>query len=241
VVFAGVVQDGTSPRLVNGAPDFRLFVVPAREMIIEDTWAGATAMRSSGSHAARVEGAVVDDGFSYSFGQPRVLDRSLYRLPTYLCFAASAVGIVLGVLGAAIEGTCGSARTKRSSADGSAWSDLVTVRQAVADAVAVHQTLRAGVLAALDQLQARYGSSTEVAPDDRAVAWATLFHTVDTARETISRLAAASSSESYMAGHLTERASRDIHAIAVAFERLRSLNESAGAVLVGAAPVNPAF
>jgi alkylation response protein AidB-like acyl-CoA dehydrogenase len=237
VLSAMLIQNAEAPRL----RDLRLLLVPAEKVTIEDTWSGAAALRSSGSNAVRVEGLFVEDDLIFSFTQPRLIDRSLYRLPASIVFTASASTIAVGVLRAALDATISSASTKMSSLTGSPWSDHTHVRVAVARAEATHHSIRAGLFAALDQLQDDYEATTEVAPIRRALAWATMHHAVDEARRATSSLAGSASSQAFMTGHGFEAAVRDIHAIPVALENMRPLEQAAGGVLLGAPPDNPIF
>lgn len=208
---------------------------------MEDTWSNAAAMRSSGSHAARAEALVVEEPFVYSFRQPRLVDRSLYRLPAAIVFNACASAVAVGVLRAALDATIDTASRKRSSVDGSAWSDRTTVRQGVVRAASAHACIRSGLLAALDAMQLSYEATPRPPSDARAVAWATTFFAADEARRAIGTLAGPASSEAYLTGHGLEVAIRDIHAIVMALETTRAVETTAGGVLLGAPTKNPIY
>lgn len=238
VVLAGMLQRGDEPPKPR---DLRAFLVPASQVTVEDTWSGATALRSSGSNAIRTERLFVEDGYIHSFLQPRLIDRSLYRIAPVIVFTAAAAAIAIGVLRGALDATIATASSKRSSFDGSAWSNHPTVRTAVAQATAVHHCIRAGLLTVLDQLQDDYELTADVAPERRAIAWSTMYHATAQAREAVSSLAGPATSQAFFIGHPFEAAVRDIHAIAVSLEHMRSVEALAGGVLLGAPPDNPLF
>jgi alkylation response protein AidB-like acyl-CoA dehydrogenase len=248
-VLSAMIQPGVeSPKpshLRLGQPQnaaaIRTFVVPCDALVVEDTWSRAAAMRSSGSHAARAEAVFVPDNLVYSFVQPRVLDRSFYRMSPGVVFAAAASAIAVGVLRGALDATIETAGKKRSSLDGMAWAEHVSVRTGVARASAVHHCIRTGLLTALDDLQQRYETTATVAPEERAIAWATIFHVADEARTAVSSLAGPASSQAFISGHGLEMAIRDIHAIVVSLEVMRNIEEAAGAVLLGGEPGNVLF
>lgn len=242
VVAHGLVCDDDGNPLTEGrAPDNRLFLVRADQLALKDTWALAGSMRSSGSHAATAENVFVAESFAYSFRQPRQLDGAIYRVPLLLGYISTAPPVALGVLRAAIDGVVASASVKSSRMNGRAWRDLVTVQQAVSEAVAVHHCGRSGLLTALEALQARYDRPEPVENVDRVVAWATYFRVADEARRAVSSLAAAATSDVFMADHPTARAIRDVHALMVPWEVARTAQQSAGAVLLGGEPADPRF
>ncbi len=238
VVLSGMLQHGEDPPRPR---DLRLFLVPADKVIVEDTWSGAAALRSSGSNAVRAEGILVEDELTVSFTQPRVLDRSLYRIPSQMIFTASAATIAVGVLRAALD---------------------ATIRECEHETVKLHRRPLVGPCARADHRRPCRGNAS-LSPHwaagragparrplhgqrtgrarERAVAWGVMLHVVDQAREALSSLAGSASSQAFMVGHRFEAAVRDIHAILVAMEHMRPLEQAAGGVLLGAPPGSPVF
>lgn len=215
-VLSAMIQTDGEPVSQQDLRKLRLFVVPTSLLEVEDTWSKAAAMRSSGSHAARVQDAFIEERFVYSYRQPRLLDRTLYRMTPALVFHACASAIAVGVLRGAVEASIDAASKKRSSFDETAWSDLPRVRRTIARAATTHYTLRSGLLTILDQLEDSYGKDAPPPIQERAIAWGMMYHVADEARNAIGSLAGPASSQAFISGHPYEIAVRDIHAILVA-------------------------
>jgi alkylation response protein AidB-like acyl-CoA dehydrogenase len=237
-VLTGMIREGEEPPHPRNV---RFFMIRPDQLTVEDTWSKAAAMRSSGSNAARAEDVFVEDALVYAHGQPRLIDRSLYRIPAPLFFVVSAAAIAIGVLRGAIEAATASASTKVSSWTGADWSSQVTVRQAVARASAVHHCCRAGLLTALEEVQQRYETAETIPASERAITWATAINVGDQARAALSSLTGVATSQSFITGHPFEIAVSDIHAILMSFEAPRIFEDAAGGVMLGLKPSAPGF
>jgi len=230
--------------IVVGAdpPQARTFFVPASEVTVEDTWRGMLGMMSSGSHAVSASDAHSPAGLSFSFVDPQPrLARPMFLARPYLVFAATGIGVVLGVWQAALEATIAAVGGKRSSMDGSLQAELSSVQLAVAEAYADLTAFRSGLLAESAAMWDRLSIAGHVTPAERAPLWALLLRTPATARESISRLYAASSTLAWPADHPVARAVRDIHSITVAFERFSKAMADAGRAMTGLEPLMPPF
>ena len=75
------------------------------------------------------------------------------------------------------------------------------------------------------------GTGAEVSLPLRAELYASTFHVLDTARDTVSQLYARGTRAAFMRGNPLERALRNLHAIAFGYESSRGLQHSAGAGL----------
>ena len=83
--------------------------------------------------------------------------------------------------------------------------------------------------------------SAEVPVEIRARIWATMTYTLDTARESISRLYAASSRAAFEQNHPAEQALRNIHAFSNPLDRFRRLSIDAGRVMLDREARSPFF
>ena len=95
------VVDEDGPRLVNGRPEVRLFLVPTERVEIAQTWQHAAAMRGTGSNQVDVADLFVPDALATLPGSPPRIDRPLFRNPatvlTLPIFAAVASAITIWI------------------------------------------------------------------------------------------------------------------------------------------------
>ena len=230
--------------MVEGSnpPQARTFFVRAADVHIEHTWEGMLGMASSGSHAVRADGAFCPAGLSYSFVDPQpLITRPTYQIRPYQMFSATGVGVVLGVWRSAIDATTATVGGKRSSFDGSLQAELVSVQIALAEADSAYRAVRAGVQAEAEELWRVLSRAGATTPAERAPLWGLLLTAPTAARESVSRLYAASSTVAWHGDHAASRAVQDIHAISVAFERFSKLLADVGRVHTGLDPLMPVF
>ena len=239
--LAGLVMDGDAPRQVNGVPDGRLFLIPTADIVISPTWQAAAAMRGTGSHAVSVDKVFVPEGFAHTPAKPRVIDRPLYRLPLPLLFAPAGVAVALGALDTAVASAREALGAKVSSFSGQTIRDQTPIQELIAHSSAALRAARAGLFAATKAVWDLAGTGAEVSLPLRAELYASTFHVLDTARDTVSRLYARGTRAAFMQGNPLERALRNLHAIAFGYESSRGLQHSAGRVLLGGEPLDPLF
>jgi alkylation response protein AidB-like acyl-CoA dehydrogenase len=111
VALFGVVMQGENPRMVNGAPDVRVFFLRTGDVQIIDTW-HTTGMRGTGSKSVVVEHVVVPEAMAISPFAPSRIDRPLYRIPAFTLASTGAAPIVVGVAQAALDELIALAATK---------------------------------------------------------------------------------------------------------------------------------
>lgn len=99
----GVVHDGDEPRMRNGVPDVRLFLVPRDMWTVHSTWGTAVAMRGTGSNAISIDGAFVPEPFAHSWLNPMTVDRPLFRLPSVIAGPVTNAAIATGMVRRAAE------------------------------------------------------------------------------------------------------------------------------------------
>ncbi|HCO59685.1 MAG TPA: hypothetical protein DIT58_05775, partial [Porticoccaceae bacterium] len=118
--LAGLVWEGDEPRLVDGRPDARMFLIPTEQLEIEQTWQNAAAMRGTGSNQVNAKDVFVPEVRACVPGSTPQIDRPMFRgSPTALTlpiFAAVAVGVLKG----AIEAASAEIKQKVSSVTGKA-------------------------------------------------------------------------------------------------------------------------
>ena len=240
-VLAGVVMDGDAPRQLNGGPDGRLFIIPTAALKITPTWQHAAVMQGTGSNEASVQDVFVPEAFAYSPAQPPLIDRPHYRTPMPLVLYFSNAAIILGVAGAALESALEGIGSKVGSISGQTRRDQQSLQELVADCDAALRAARAGILAATEEVWDLASTGEEIPRKLRAQYYASVFYSIEVARDTISRLYARGTRAAFMKDHPLERALRNIHALAFAQDTIRSMQQSAGRVLLGGEPYDPVF
>jgi indole-3-acetate monooxygenase len=237
--LSGFVCEGDEPRVLDGAPDRRLFLVPVNDVEIVEIWADAVAMRGTGSQRVRVHDAFVPEALAPSPTTPPLLDRPLYRIPFPSLGAAVNAAIAVGVLGGAVEAASGDLADRVSTFFGGRATSNGAILEMVSRADAAWRSLRAGVLDAAGRLWTAAARDGQPSEQLRAAMHAQTFYAAEVAREMISRLYSRSSRASFFRGHPLERALRDIHAISYGFEPLRPFEHAAGLVRMGLPPGFP--
>src|SRR5215204_4588181 len=97
-VLGGQVMDGNTPRQVNGLPDGRLFFIPTTALTIAPTWQEAAAMRGTSSNAVSVQDVFVPEALAHTAAKPLLIDRPLFRVPSWLLFSVMFPAVAFGVL-----------------------------------------------------------------------------------------------------------------------------------------------
>ncbi len=240
-VLAARVMHGDSPRLVNGRPEVRLFLVPTAQVEITQTWQHAAAMRGTGSNQVTVKELFVPSAMAQIPGSTPLIDRPMYRhspmLLTLPIFAAVAVGVLKGAIAAATH----EISSKVSSVTGKALKDQTETQIAIANASAALRAIHAGCIQVFDGVWRALSAGEPVSREVKAELYASSFYAGDVAREMVSTLYVKGSRAAFMQGHALERCLSNIHAIIAAIDARRGFHHSAGAVLLGAEPVEPGF
>jgi alkylation response protein AidB-like acyl-CoA dehydrogenase len=185
-------------------------------------------MRGTGSNAISVDSLVVDGRFATSWWAPLDLDRPLYRISVPAMAFITTGAVALGVLAACLTATVELIGGRVSRADGVTYHDKPRVQEAIADSEAALRSLRAGFHAAMADLWDRANELSVLTPGDEGPALTATFHAIDGARAAVSRLYLAATPLVYARTNLVERSLRDIYAISVGVEALRTFNLFAG-------------
>ncbi len=235
------VVDEDGPRLGNGRPEVRLFLVPTERVEIAQTWQHAAAMRGTGSNQVDVADLFVPEALATVPGSAPRIDRPLFRNPatvlTLPIFAAVAVGVLHGAIAAASQ----EITTKISSITGRALKDQAEIQIVIADATAALRAIRAGCAETYEAVWELVNRGEPLSGKAKAELYASSFYAGDVARDMVGRLYVKGSRAAFMQGHPLERCLSNVHAIIAAIEARRGFQQSAGAVLLGAVPVEPGF
>ena len=136
----------TPPGAPSGAPpEVRRIVVPMASLEVHETWAAASGMRGTGSHAVSAHDVYVPASRSVPLTAEPLIDRPLFRVQPHALGILTGVGIATGTLRSAIAGVVDLVAHKVSRMDGHAHSDDPRVQQTVGDATAAAVFLSAGL------------------------------------------------------------------------------------------------
>ena len=149
--------------------------------------------------------------------------------------------VSLGILEAALESITDTLGTTVGSLSGQTRRDQSARQELVAECDATIRAARAGVLAATDAVWELASAGAEIPRKIRAQFYTSFFSVTNVARDTASWLYSRETRAAFMKNHPLERALRNLHAMAYAYDAVRSLQHSAGRVLLGGVPLDPMF
>ncbi len=137
-----VVEDG-APRMVNGIPDLRIFMLPKSEATIIDTWNSA-GLRGTGSHDFQVDDIFIPENHTFALlnGQP-YYDGPLYRASISNVFSPPVAAVALGIARAALNEFAALASGKMPVFTTTVLRDRPTVQAQVGRAEALVRSARA--------------------------------------------------------------------------------------------------
>ena len=208
--LTGLVMEGDTPRLLDGNPDGRIFLLRTADIDISPTWQDASAMRGTGSNAVSVNDVFVPEGFTYTPAKPLVIDRPIYHAPLGLLFFPGFAAVACGVLAAALQRATDDLSTKVASYTGQTMRDQAPIQELIANSNAALQAVRLGVREATAAMWEVARTGEEIPPHLKANTYAATFFAVETVRETIGRLFARGSRSAFFQGHPVERALRNL-------------------------------
>lgn len=232
----------------SGGDAVRWMLVPAAELTVERTWADASAMRATGSHTLVVTDAFVPEALAHAWDRPVRADRPLYRLRFTSVTGTSAAAISLGVLRSALAELTAALSQYRSSLDDATPRDWPNVQLTVAELTASSRAAWTGLLDAAESVWAAAdpGAGGAAGPDgvhgggptaaQRAALFAAADHAVQVSLGGVSRAFVCGTSAVLQRGHVLEQALRDVHGMAVNWERIRRMIFDSGRVLLGQDP-----
>ena len=217
-------------------------LVPTSEATIEDTW-HTVGLRGTGSNDV-----VLDDHFvptkwaaeSKPFGMPRP-DTPFYRLPGGLRFPFPKVGVATGLARAAIDEFVVQATEKKPLHLKSTLRQRPTAQAAMADAEALVGAGRAYVLSVLDELWEVAESNQPIPAELHARCRLASSTAVDNCIKAVEGLASETGTTANFTGSPFGQLVNDVRAVAAHFMVAPYQRQTAGRVLLGLEPEDPAF
>jgi 3-hydroxy-9,10-secoandrosta-1,3,5(10)-triene-9,17-dione monooxygenase len=171
-MIAAVVPDEQT-----GSSEYRVFLVPANDYSIVDTWY-VSGLAGTGSKDVVVNDVLVPEHRTLTTeagkGGPHpgsaVNPGPLFRLPWFALFGFVIASVSLGIARGAIEQYVTAARTKLGTYTGRSLADFSTMQVHVAEAGALIDAAQALMLRDCEEA-ARYAATSQVPPMEDKVRW----------------------------------------------------------------------
>jgi 3-hydroxy-9,10-secoandrosta-1,3,5(10)-triene-9,17-dione monooxygenase len=171
-MIAGVVPDEQT-----GAGEYRVFLVPASDYSVVDTWY-VSGLAGTGSKDVVVTDALVPEHRTLSVeagkGGPHpgsaVNPGALFRLPWFALFGFVIASVSLGIAKGAIEQFVAATRSKLGTYTGRSLADFSTMQVHVAEAAALADAAEAVMLRDCAEAM-RFAEASKVPPMEDKVRW----------------------------------------------------------------------
>jgi len=203
----------------SGTAEPRIFVLPASDFTIIDTW-HVIGLAGTGSKDVAVEDVFVPEYRSVAVreitGGPNpgsaVNPSVLYQLPAISLFAFCIAGVSLGIAQGAIEYFVETMRTRTSYYTGRSLADFVTVQVHLAEAAAIADAARAVLLGDCDEATRIVGEGQIPSLDHRARYRRDGAYAATLCTKAVDVLFQATGGGAIYARNPLQRAFRDVHA-----------------------------
>jgi 3-hydroxy-9,10-secoandrosta-1,3,5(10)-triene-9,17-dione monooxygenase len=213
-LIGAIVQDQEA-----GTAEPRIFVLPARDYTIIDTW-HVIGLGGTGSKDVAVDDVFVPEYRSIAVreitGGPNpgsaVNHSVLYQLPAISLFAFCIAGVSLGIAEGAIEYFVETMRTRTSYYTGRSLADFVTVQVHLAEAAAIAHSARAVLLNDCDEATRMVGAGEVPSLDQRARYRRDGAYAATLCTKAVDVLFQATGGGAIYARNPLQRAFRDVHA-----------------------------
>jgi 3-hydroxy-9,10-secoandrosta-1,3,5(10)-triene-9,17-dione monooxygenase len=161
----------------TGANEYRVFLVPAGDYTIIDTW-HVSGLAGTGSKDVAINDAFVPDyrtlsaeaGKGGASPGSQINPAPIFRLPWFALFGFIIAGPALGIAKGAVGQFVTATRTKTATYSGRSLADLATMQVHVAEAAALVDAAEAMMLRDCAEAM-RYAEAAELAPIEDKVRW----------------------------------------------------------------------
>src|SRR5881227_346544 len=227
-----------------GTNEPRIFVLPASDFTIIDTW-HVIGLAGTGSKDVAVDDVFVPEYRSVAVreitGGPNpgsgVNSSVLYQLPAISLFAFCIAGVSLGIAEGAIEYFVETMRTRTSYYTGRSLADFVTVQVHLAEAAAIAHSARAVLLNDCDEATRVVGEGEVPSLDQRARYRRDGAYAATLCTKAVDVLFQATGGGAIYARNPLQRAFRDVHAANAHYVLNWDINGALfGRVLLGLSP-----
>jgi alkylation response protein AidB-like acyl-CoA dehydrogenase len=232
------IFDGDAPRLVNGKPVVRTWFLHRSQWEIIDTWDMA-ALRGSGSHDVRAQGAHVPEKFAgvELMALPARYDNPVYRVPVPLRLAYNKAAVAIGVARGALDAFAELARYKKPLLSAAPLKDRPDVQMVMGQNEALFKAARAFLFDAMGAVDAelRAGRELPSGPATQNARLACVF-AGDAGRRIVDELHVAAGTSAARLDNPLERKLRDAHGAASHRWIARPLYGELGKIYLGDEP-----
>ena len=229
----GHVMDGNAPRVVDGLPDTRDFLVRTEDLQFKSTWQHVSAMRGTGSNAFSAQDVFVPEGFVVAPGDPPLIERSYFRVPMLLHIISADAAVILGIIGNVLDTIVPALSEQKAAVTGEWRRDQVATQELIVHCTYMFRSAQA-VLREVTELASQHiENGEEISARERAELYAIVTQIFEIGRQLASALFAGGTRDAFVQGHPLEQALKDLHAIAYARSATRFVVHSAGRVLLG--------
>lgn len=219
----------------NGAPIFKLWMLPRDQWEILDTW-DVAGLRGSGSHDVRAEGAYVEPRFVPVdlMVVPPLYPNPVYRMPVPLRLSYNKAAVALGVARGALQSFSDIARNKIPMLSTSSLADRPIAQYRMGEATATYRAARAWVMAAMGDIEEELEAGAE-APSAATTQNARLacVHAANTCMTVVDSLHNAAGTSGMRMTSALERKLRDSRACATHRWVAHPLYQELGRILLG--------
>lgn len=237
-----VMTEGSEPKMLAalGIPELRMAYLPKGAYRILDTWY-VGGLRGTGSHDVVIEDVFVPAERTFSFLDPKPLDRPLYRMPWAAMMSAGCAAMCLGIAQTAIDTLLELSLSKTQVGPGPGIRDQPAVQAMVATSVAEVDAARLFLHHTLGDVWAACNQGTPITEGQRASLVGAAHHAAKTAKAAVTAMYEGAGTSALYVDCPLERAHRDIYAVTQHVILARRWLEDAGRVRLGLKPMNPLF
>ena len=211
VSACNIVDDGEPRRGPDGAPQTFVFVLPASECEILDTW-HTVGMRATGSHDFCAHDLFVPEGRHFLSRSPGRLPGPLYNTSLFHLWAPNIAAVALGTAEDAIDTFVSLARTKRSVLRPEALAEREAVQEKLGRVDSLVRSARSLLLDTIRETWPLLSTGREVPPELTALNRLAASTAVDNSVVAVDSLFTMAGTSSIYEGRL-ERCLRDVHVV----------------------------
>lgn len=219
----------------QGAPIFKLWMMPRDQWEILDTW-DVAGLRGSGSHDVRAEGAYVEPRFVPVdlMVVPPLYPNPVYRMPVPLRLSYNKAAVALGVARGTLDAFADIAMNKIPMLSLSSLADRPIAQYRMGEATATYRAARTWVLAAMREIEEELEAGAP-APSARTTQNARLacVHAANTCMTVVDSLHNAAGTSGMRMNSALERKLRDSRACATHRWVAHPLYQELGKILLG--------
>ena len=230
-VNAMVIENGV-PRLRDGKPEARYFLVPIAEVEIHDTWR-ARGMRGTGTHHFSVKDAFVPpERTVFQFGAPLVTPGPRYKIPHTPAFAAGDAAIALGLARSCLSAFYELANEKSPRFQG-LLRDQPLTHMSVGQAEAALRSGRAYLMQTVADMWKEATTLPAVSMEQRVAMRVATTHAIRLAAQVVDSVYTMAGATAVFEGNLIQRHFQDMHVITQHLHGRMSYYEMVGQYWLG--------